>query len=125
MVLIHDAASVRDGVGKTSNSSRAHSLRRNAQTPPNHHYRTLANLGTFYAQRWIKNRLVNPEAPVDFADLQKAESLIAQAIKENPDAHFGREKYQLLAIVSMMVMLILYGLTSLGYLGPIRYRSNQ
>src|SRR5690606_17466089 len=31
----------------------------------------------------------------NLADLEKARDLVAKAIKENPDAHFGREKYQL------------------------------
>jgi len=65
---------------------------------PNHHYRTLANLGTFYAHRWLKNRQTSPDTPIDYTDLKKAEALIDQAIKENTDAHFGREKYQLLVI---------------------------
>ncbi|MCA8939132.1 MAG: hypothetical protein KDB07_04965 [Planctomycetes bacterium] len=58
---------------------------------PNHAYRTKANLGTFYAHRWFKGGK-------DFSKLEdmiRARDLIAEAIKENPDAHFGREKYQL------------------------------
>jgi len=42
--------------------------------------------------------LVFTQLAGDFKDLKTAESLISQAIKENPDAHFGREKYQLLII---------------------------
>lgn len=59
---------------------------------PNHRYRYLANLGTFYAHRWFKNG-ANREA---MDDLKQGRELIAQAIKENPNAHFGREKYQLM-----------------------------
>lgn len=59
---------------------------------PNHRYRYLANLGTFHAHRWFKNG-ANREA---MDDMQRGRELIAQAIKENPDAHFGREKYQLM-----------------------------
>lgn len=61
-----------------------------------HRYRYLANLGTFYVHRWI----AKPEAErnTDLSDLRTGEKLIAQAIQENPEAHFGREVYQLLAI---------------------------
>jgi tetratricopeptide (TPR) repeat protein len=59
-----------------------------------HEYRYLANLGTFHAHRWIRAG-ADPE---DMADLETAKDLIADAIELNPDAHFGREKYQLLAI---------------------------
>ncbi|MCA8935946.1 MAG: hypothetical protein KDB68_07045 [Planctomycetes bacterium] len=58
---------------------------------PNHRYRYLANLGTFYAHRWFRNG----DDREQFGDLEKARELIAQAIEENPNAHFGREKYQL------------------------------
>lgn len=61
---------------------------------PNHRYRYLANLGTFYAHRWFKNG-ANREA---MDDLKQGRELIAQAIKENPNAHFGREKYQLMVM---------------------------
>ncbi len=65
-----------------------------AHEQPNHRYRYLANLGTFYAHRWFKNG-ANRD---DMADMQRGRDLIEQAIKENPDAHFGREKYQLMAM---------------------------
>ncbi len=61
---------------------------------PNHRYRYLANLGTFHAHRWFKNGAKRG----DTADMLRGRELIAQAIKENPDAHFGREKYQLMAM---------------------------
>ncbi len=50
---------------------------------PEHRYRFHANLGTFYAHK---------------GELEKAETEIERAIEINPDAHFGREKYQLQAI---------------------------
>jgi tetratricopeptide (TPR) repeat protein len=59
-----------------------------------HEYRYLANLGTFHAHRWIRTG-ADPE---DMADLEIARDLISDAIELNPDAHFGREKYQLMAI---------------------------
>jgi len=58
-----------------------------------HQYRYLANIGTFYAHRWIgKNK---SERKTDLTDLKTAETFIEQAIKHNPDAHFGREHFQL------------------------------
>ena len=58
---------------------------------PNHHYRYCANLGTFYVHRWFQDG-----ATMDaLVDLEAGRDLSAQALEENPDAHFGREKYQL------------------------------
>ncbi len=59
-----------------------------------HEYRYLANLGTFHIHRW----LINGADRTDFSDVDIARQLIGDAIRLNPDAHFGREKYQLLAI---------------------------
>ena len=59
-----------------------------------HEYRYLANLGTFHAHRWIRGGADRS----DLTDLKTARDLIAAAIELNPDAHFGREKYQLMAI---------------------------
>ena len=59
-----------------------------------HQYRYLANAGTFYAHRWFRNG-------ADFErldDLESAIGFIEAAIELNPDAHFGREKYQLMAL---------------------------
>jgi tetratricopeptide (TPR) repeat protein len=59
-----------------------------------HQYRYLANIGTFYAHRWFRNG-------ADFDqldDLEAAVRFIQDAIELNPDAHFGREKYQLMAL---------------------------
>lgn len=68
--------------------------RLDAQPDEEHEYRYLANLGTFYAHRWI----AGGGDRSDLADLEAAERLITHAIELNPDAHFGRERYQLLAI---------------------------
>lgn len=46
-------------------------------------YETLANLGTFH---------------VHAGDLEEGAGFIAQALEVNPDAHFGRERYQLLVV---------------------------
>ena len=59
-----------------------------------HEYRYLANLGTMHIHRWLSNG-ANRE---DMTDAKLARELIAKAIELNPDAHFGRERYQLLAI---------------------------
>ena len=65
-----------------------------------HRYRYLANLGTFVVHRWISQPEVIRNA--DLAPLRQAESLIAKAIEENPEAHVGREVYQLHAIRWML-----------------------
>ena len=59
-----------------------------------HLYRYHANHGTFLAHRWSRagadrSKLVEVEA---------ARDQIARALEINPDAHFGREKYQLQAL---------------------------
>jgi hypothetical protein len=59
-----------------------------------HEYRYLANLGTFHTHRWVGSG-ANRD---DLTDLDRGRELIAAAILLNPDAHFGREKYQLYAI---------------------------
>lgn len=65
-----------------------------AEQVKDHWYRYYANLGTFHAHRWLRagaNR-------GSLADLRLGRDLIAKAIEINPDAHFGREKFQLMAI---------------------------
>ncbi len=59
-----------------------------------HEYRYLANLGTFHVHRW----LINGADRSDISDVDTARQFIGDAIRRNPNAHFGREKYQLLAI---------------------------
>lgn len=61
---------------------------------PVHEYRYFANLGTFYAHRWLKTGGdLN-----DLTDIDTATVLIKKCIELNPEAHFGREKYQLKAL---------------------------
>jgi hypothetical protein len=57
-------------------------------------YRTFANEGTFYAHRWLHDGA--PMARI--AELERARALIAKAINVNPEAHFGREVYQLMIL---------------------------
>lgn len=59
-----------------------------------HWYRYHANLGTFYAHRW----LMSGANRNDLSDIKTGRDLIAKAIEINPDAHFGREKWQLMAM---------------------------
>ncbi|RYD78037.1 MAG: hypothetical protein EOP84_14775 [Verrucomicrobiaceae bacterium] len=56
-------------------------------------YRYHANLGSFLGNRWATRPAAERNA--DFSDLKEATKHIAEAISLNPDAHFGREKYQL------------------------------
>jgi len=69
----------------------------NEQERFDHHYRYLANLGTFHAHRWVKNGMDRQ----DMSDLVRGHDLIAEAIAHNPDAHFGRERYQLMFLKAL------------------------
>jgi hypothetical protein len=59
-----------------------------------HWYRYHANAGTFLAHRWVRNGANRSR----ISEMVQACNDIAQAIKINPNAHFGREKYQLKAM---------------------------
>lgn len=59
-----------------------------------HRYRYRANLGTFVAHRWLRSGADRKK----ISEMKRARDLIAGAIKLNPNAHFGREKYQLKVI---------------------------
>jgi tetratricopeptide (TPR) repeat protein len=59
-----------------------------------HLYRYHANLGTFLVHRWARQG--RDRTKLD--DLKRSRDEIAAAIKINPNAHFGREKFQLRAI---------------------------
>ena len=63
-----------------------------AQTRREHEYRYLANAGTFHAHLWLREGANRQNT----AQLQTGRNMIAQAVKLKPDAHFGRERYQLL-----------------------------
>src|SRR5262249_28776959 len=68
----------------------------NANDPKvrDHRYRYLANVGTFWAHHWFRSG-----ADRDRIDeLKTGRDFIKQAIELNPDAHFGREKYQLMVM---------------------------
>ena len=57
-------------------------------------YRYHANLGTFLVHRWVRQGA--DRAKID--EVKAARDEIARAIEINPNAHFGREKYQLRAL---------------------------
>jgi len=59
-----------------------------------HMYRYLANTGTFWSHRWIRNGANRKR----ISEMKTARKFIAEAIALNPNAHFGREKYQLRAM---------------------------
>jgi tetratricopeptide (TPR) repeat protein len=59
-----------------------------------HRYRYLANLGSFLGNRWATRPAQSRNN--DPKDLFAAVGYIDQAIQLNPEAHFGREKYQLM-----------------------------
>lgn len=65
-----------------------------AQKLADHRYRRLANLGTFRVHRWLRDGADRDR----IAEVEAARDAIAEAIRLNPDAHFGREKYQLQAL---------------------------
>ncbi len=73
---------------------KAEAMKRANSEDSTQQYRYLANLGTFYAHRWLK-RGADPD---DMTDLDRAIANISQAIASNPDAHFGREAVQLEAL---------------------------
>ncbi len=57
-------------------------------------YRTFANEGTFRAHRFLK-----AGAPLArLSEMKTARAQIKRAIEIKPDAHFGRERYQLMAM---------------------------
>jgi hypothetical protein len=59
-----------------------------------HRYRYHANLGTFLVHRWASQGADRAR----IAEVEAACEEIARALEINPDAHFGREKYQLQAM---------------------------
>jgi tetratricopeptide (TPR) repeat protein len=57
-------------------------------------YRYYANIGTFRAHKWLHDGADRKR----ISEMEQARDAIAKAIEINPDAHFGREKYQLKAM---------------------------
>lgn len=61
-----------------------------------HLYRYLSNQGTSHYHRWLQRGA--SRTPGELADVKKARALLGEAIRVNPQAHFGREKYQVLVM---------------------------
>jgi hypothetical protein len=59
-----------------------------------HRYRYHANLGTFLVHRWARQG--GDRSKID--EVKAARDEIARALEINPNAHFGRERYQLRAL---------------------------
>ena len=62
--------------------------------PAEHVYRRLANQGTLRAHHWLRTGADRAR----LAEMRQARDEIAEAIRIHPDAHFGRERYQLRAM---------------------------
>ena len=75
---------------------RLDSLPPDATDPTNteHWYRYHANLGTFLVHHWAREGA--DRTRID--EVKAARDQIARALEINPQAHFGREKYQLVAL---------------------------
>lgn len=71
-------------------------LQRSSQSPSTHDqwYRYHANLGTFLVHDWFRQGADRHS----IEQVRRARNEIAEAIHLNPNAHFGREKYQLMAM---------------------------
>jgi tetratricopeptide (TPR) repeat protein len=63
-------------------------------------YRYHANLGTFLAHRWLRGGADRG----DLRDLQAGREHIRRALELNPDAHFGRERYQEYALTWLITL---------------------
>ncbi len=97
--LLDDAAVACDRLGRSEDAiewmaRKREALDSNPGPDPFHEYTYLANLGTFHVHRWLRGGLDRSA----LADLELAHQLVSRAIALNPDAHFGRERYQRLAI---------------------------
>lgn len=103
LALYDDAGVACDRIGRAGEALAWMAKKRTAldglQDPdPFHEYTYLANLGTFYVHRWLRAGRDRS----DLEDVRRAHGLIAKAIELNPDAHFGRERYQLLAMEELL-----------------------
>jgi len=101
LALYDDAAVACDRLGRSADAIAWMEAKRGAlerapagKGTTEHRYRYLANAGTFWAHRWIHDGADRRRLEM----VRKARELIAKAIKLNPDAHFGRERYQLRAL---------------------------
>ena len=97
--LYDDAGAAADRLGRSSEAlswmqkkkRQLDSLKLDPKTKREHEYRYLANAGTFHAHLWLRSGANRS----DMAHLKTGRDMIARAVKIKPDAHFGRERYQL------------------------------
>lgn len=102
LALYDDAAVASDRLGKSADALQWIEAKRKRLPPFNasdkarreQWYRYYANAGTFRAHKWIRDGANRTR----ISEMEHAASDIAQAIKIKPNAHFGREKYQLKAM---------------------------
>lgn len=70
------------------------SLDMKSETSKDEWYRYYANCGTFWVHRWAANGAADEQ----ISDVIHGRDLISKALQINPNAHFGREKYQLMVM---------------------------
>lgn len=100
--LYDDAAVACDRISRSDEAiiwiekKRAQLEKLNSKNPKvrDHWYRYWANIGTFRAHRWLRAGADRKH----IGEMKQARDEIRRAIKINPGAHFGREKYQLKAM---------------------------
>jgi tetratricopeptide (TPR) repeat protein len=102
LALYDDLGAALDRLGKSDEALRWMNRKRDLLPPYNAKdsankeawYRFYANAGTFRAHRWLHDG-----ANVKTIDeMKSAREFIKRAIQIKPNAHFGREKYQLMAM---------------------------
>jgi hypothetical protein len=100
--LYDDAAVASDRLGRSDEAIHWIELKHKQLAPFNskdkslreHWYRYYANGGTFWVHRWIRDGADRSK----IAEMKTAAGMIKRAIEIKPNAHFGREKYQLKAM---------------------------
>ncbi len=98
--LLDDLAVGLNAVGEQDEAIRVMRAKLKEQEACNHQgiqlYTTYANLGTFLMLGLFRNEQTTEPDTVEHA--QEGLALIRKAIAINPDAHFGREKWQAMAV---------------------------
>jgi len=97
-----DIAVANDRIGNDDEAIRWIELKKKRLAPLDLHdekskdewYRHYANCGTFWAHRWFHSGADGKR----IGEVKHSRDLITKALVINPDAHFGREKYQLAVI---------------------------
>jgi hypothetical protein len=102
LALYDDAGVACDRLGRSDEANRWMDHKRavlerldpKATETREHRYRYLSNIGTFRAHRWLRSGADRSR----IAEMKLARDEISAAVKLKPNAHFGREKYQLRAM---------------------------